>query len=148
MQRKPVYPHVPLAGLLPSLVMLLAGIFGDFGPPPPVGDLLPATVVGIEPGPTGRPARAVLQVDTAGGPVICAIERDSFPERQLPPPQQRITVDHTPTGCAPPPVSKQLPRGAVITMGAGGLALMVFWLWAGRQSAQVGQRAYRRPVRR
>ncbi|MEO3746987.1 hypothetical protein [Plantactinospora sp. B5E13] len=99
-------------------------------------------------GTTGRPARAVLQVDTAGGPVICGIERDRFPERRLPPPQQRITVDHTPTGCAPPPVSNQLPRWAVIMTGAGGLALMVFWLWAGRPSARVNQRAYRRPVRR
>ncbi|MFC5922959.1 hypothetical protein [Micromonospora vulcania] len=131
---KPAYPHIPIAFLCASVAILLVGTFSDFGPPPPAGELLRGSVLGVERDGSGQEATAVVRVETTGGPVICGIDRAAFPDQRLPAPQSDLTVDYLPTSCAPAPVSRQLPRAAVLAMGGIGAALMVLWLRLGRRS--------------
>lgn len=111
-----------------STALLLAGLFADLGPPPPAGELVPGTVVSVEADRSGRPALALVRIDAIDGPVFCGIDRKAFPGEHVPPPQTRMTVDYTPTACAPAPVSRELPRWLLLSMGGGGLALMVAYL--------------------
>ncbi|GGO04920.1 hypothetical protein [Micromonospora parathelypteridis] len=71
---------------------------------------------------------ALLQVEASDGPVFCGIDRKSFPGQRVPPLQTRMTVDYTPNACAPAPVSRALPRWLLLSIGGGGLALMVAYL--------------------
>jgi hypothetical protein len=121
-----------IAGVVGSLGLLLAGLFADLEPPPPVGELVPATVVAVEPGPSGRGASALLRVDARDGPALCGIDRAGFPGERLPPLDARMIVDYTPARCVPAPVSKELPRWVLLTAGGGGLALMAVYLWWAR----------------
>jgi hypothetical protein len=126
--RLPLWPRFTIGGVMASTALLLAGLFADLGPPPPAGELVPGTVVSVEDDPSGRGAVALLRVDAADGPVFCGIDRKVFPGGHVPPPQTRMTVDYTPTACAPAPVSRELPRWLLLSMGGGGLALMVAYL--------------------
>ncbi|WP_433393583.1 hypothetical protein [Micromonospora sp. KLBMP9576] len=130
----PTYPYLPIAAIVPCLLMLLVGLFDDFGPPPPVGKLVPGTVIAVQRDSSGRGVSALLSVDTADGRVTCGIDRAAFPGERVPPLHTQVTVDHTPAACALPPVSQELPRWSILAMGGGGLALMIFWLWAGRRA--------------
>lgn len=121
---KTFWPWVPLAFIVPCTGILLAGLFADREPPPPVGELVPGTVVAIEADSSGRAAVALVHVDTSDGPVFCGINRRDFPDKRLPAPQTQLTVDYTPTGCAPAPVSEELPRWVLVAMGGGGLVLL------------------------
>ncbi|SCG59112.1 hypothetical protein [Micromonospora humi] len=117
-----------MAGVMASTALLLAGLFADLGPPPPAGELVPGTVLALEQDSAGRPAVALLRVDATDGPVFCGIDRTAFPGEHLPRLNTQMTVDYTPTHCAPAPVSRELPRWLLLTTGGGGLALMVLYL--------------------
>ncbi|MFG2052883.1 hypothetical protein ACGFI9_02530 [Micromonospora sp. NPDC048930] len=142
------YPTVPLAFLLPCAVMAVAGFFPDRKPPPaPAGVLVAADVIDVRRDEAGRAVAVLLRVDSPDGPVICGIERAAFPDGQLPRLRERTTVDYTPAGCAPPPSPpEQVPPWALATGGVAGLALMIFWLWAGSDRAT--RPRYRRTGRR
>ncbi len=129
--RRPTFPGLPIGLLVASVAMIAAGICSDFGPPPPSGELLPGTVLGVEQDGVDPVGIAVVQVVTADGPVICGIYRKSFPDERVPAPQTKMTVDYGPSGCFPPPVSQQLPRWVILTMGGVGALLMSTWLWVG-----------------
>ncbi|MET8229245.1 hypothetical protein ABZS77_01010 [Micromonospora sp. NPDC005298] len=124
-------PALPLSLLLPSALMVLAGATDDREPPPPAGLLTTATVIATEPAHRAQDAYVLVRVDTADGPTICAIGSRAFHDRRLPPLSHELTVDYTATGCAPAPVNGEIPRWAIIAMGAGGFAMSIFWLWAG-----------------
>jgi hypothetical protein len=144
MNFKPVWPGVPIAGLMPSIFLVLFGIFSDPSPPPPVGEVVGATV--ISPQREGRPESATLvAVESSDGPVICGIDRSEFDDRGVPTPGTRITVDYTPGDCTLAPVSDEVPRWALVVAGVGGIALMSFWLWAGGRHAPA-PRLRRRPT--
>jgi hypothetical protein len=117
----PFWPHVPLAFVVPCTFLLLIGLFTDPNPPRPVGELVPATVVAVEAGSGVRGAYAVVRVDSSDGSVICGIDGKDFPNERLPAPDTQMTVDYTPGSCAPPPVSQEIPRWVLATMGGGGL---------------------------
>ncbi|MEU7801434.1 hypothetical protein AB0B10_19390 [Micromonospora arborensis] len=85
-------------------------------------------MVSVETDHSGRPAVALLQIDASDGPVLCGIDRKSFSEQHVPPLQTRMIVDYRPTACAPAPVSRALPRWLFLSIGGGGLALMVAYL--------------------
>jgi hypothetical protein len=123
-----VYPAVPLAGIVPCVLFLLFGVFADLSPPPPAGALRPGTVMTVEQATGGR-VGALVSVEVIDGPVICRIE---LPGDQAPAVGTRVTVDYSSEGCASAPVSEELPRWAFFAIGGAGLALMAFWLWAGR----------------
>ncbi|MEH0934322.1 hypothetical protein [Micromonospora psammae] len=127
--RLPLWPRFAIVGVVASTGLLLAGLFADLGPPPQAGELVPGTVVSVETDRGGLPATALLGIETVDGPVLCGIGRTAFPGGQVPPPGTRMTVDHTPTTCAPAPVSRELPRWLLLPTGGGGLALMVAYLW-------------------
>ncbi|NES28065.1 hypothetical protein GCE86_09065 [Micromonospora terminaliae] len=126
------YPAVPISGLVASVLILLAGLFSDLGPPPPAGQLLRGTVIAVQRDSGGHIVTALVQADTEGGPVICGIDRAAFGGQRLPALHAELTVDYQPMGCALPPVSRQLPRWAILALGGIGAALMVLWLRAGR----------------
>ncbi len=132
--RPSAYPAVPVAGLFASLLILAAGIFADLGPPSPTGELRPATVISIEQDSIGRPFVALVRVDTPDGAVVCGLRSSQFDGGRLPGLHSDLTVDYWATGCAPAPVSRELPREGILTIGVGGTALMAFWLWAGRRA--------------
>ncbi|TDC39051.1 hypothetical protein E1211_05125 [Micromonospora sp. 15K316] len=134
-----VFPSLPLALLLPCSLIAVMGVTDDRRPPPPMGVLVPAVVVGEEPARAGQEAYVVVRAETADGPVLCSIGRRSFVDGRLPAPHQRLTVDHTPNGCLPEPVNTELPRGVIVTMGAGGLVLSLCWLWAGSRFGPLGR---------
>ncbi|GGR95587.1 hypothetical protein GCM10010169_45190 [Micromonospora fulviviridis] len=133
-----IYPAVPLAFLLPCAAMALLGPFMDPEPhpPAPAGVLAPAQVLEVQRDGAGRATGVLLRVDSPDGPVICGIPRASFADGRLPDRHERITVDYTPTDCAPPPSAPdRLPPWGVSALGAAGLALAIYWLWAGSDRA-------------
>ncbi|MCW3844976.1 hypothetical protein ONA70_33400 [Micromonospora yasonensis] len=132
------YPAVPIAFLLPCAVMAIVGFLpaGEPAPPAPAGVLAPAQVLQVQRDGAGRATGVLLRVESTEGPVICGIARTDFPDGQLPARHERITVDYTPSGCAAPPSApEQVPGWALATGGSLGLALMIFWLWAGSDRA-------------
>ncbi|MEV6374523.1 hypothetical protein [Micromonospora musae] len=133
-----IWPSLPLVLLPPCGLIMLLGATDDRRPPPPVGVLAPAVVVAQEPARAGQDAYVVVSAETAEGPVVCSIGRRSFADGRLPALHQRLIVDHAPNGCLPAPVNTELPRGVIVTMGAGGLALSLFWLWAGSRFGPLG----------
>ncbi|MFC7545140.1 hypothetical protein [Plantactinospora sp. GCM10030261] len=124
----PLWPRFTIFGVVVSTALLLAGLFADLEPPAPVGELVPGTVVSVEADRGGQPAMALVRVEVPGGPVFCGIDRESFPGKRLPPPLTQMTVDYQPTSCAPAPVSRELPRWLLLSVGGGGLLLMGAYL--------------------
>ncbi|MET8281364.1 hypothetical protein [Micromonospora sp. NPDC005174] len=142
--RPKAWPSLPLALLLPCGLLILMGITDDREPPPPVGVLLPATVIAVEPAQTAHDPYVLVRVDTVDGPTICGIYDKSFPDRRLPALHQRLTVDYTPARCMPEPVNTELPRGVIVAMGAVGLAVSLLWLWAGPHFQRLARRRHSR----
>ncbi|GIF72826.1 hypothetical protein [Asanoa siamensis] len=128
--RLPLAPRLVIVGVVASTGFLLAGLFADLGPPPPSGELVTGTVVAVEPGNSGRASSALLRIDTIDGPAFCGIDRTAFPEERVPATETRMTLDYTRTGCAPAPVSQELPRWLLLLIGGGGLLLMAAYLWS------------------
>ncbi|MFI6763420.1 hypothetical protein ACIBF5_30225 [Micromonospora sp. NPDC050417] len=110
-----------------SPTFLLIGIFTSPTPPVPAGELLPGTVVAVEP--LGDSATVLIQVETVDGPVFCGIGSRDFPKGQAPGQGELLTVDYQPAGCAPPPDSDQLPRWFYPVLGGLGTILTVVYLW-------------------
>lgn len=125
----PLWPRLTILGLVLSVSSLLIGLFAGLEPPPPVGELLAGTVLAARPASDGRPAAALVRIEPSDGPVICGIDRAAFPGRRLPEPGTQIMVDYTPPDCALAPESEEMSRGAFLTLGGGGLALLAGYLW-------------------
>ncbi|MFI7215325.1 hypothetical protein [Micromonospora maritima] len=140
--RPKTWPALPLSLLLPCALMVLAGATGDREPPPPSGLLTPATVIAVEPAHGAQDAHVLVRVDTADGPTICGIGSRAFPDGRLPSLDDELTVDYTPTMCAPAPVNAEMPRWALVTMGATGLAASILWLWAGPRFGRLARRRH------
>lgn len=146
--RPKTWPALPLSLLLPCALAVFAGATDDREPPPPNGVLMPATVIAAEPAAGSRDAYVLVRVDTVDGPTICGIDSRSFPDRRLPSLDHELTVDYTSARCTPAPVNAELPRWLIITMGAGGLAMSLLWLWAGPRFGRVADWRRRRRRRR
>lgn len=125
----PLWPRLATLGVVLSVSFLLAGLFADLGPPKPVGELVRGTVLAVQPDGDGRPATVLVRVDAPGGPVLCGMGRPAFTDGRLPAAQEQITVDYTPAGCAPEPVSEKLPRWFFLTFGVGGVVLLAVYFW-------------------
>ena len=124
--------------------MLLAGLFADRELPPPVGELVPGTVVAVEADSSGRPAVALVWVDTAEGRVFCGINLKDISGERSPALHTQLTVDYTPTACAPAPVSREVPRWVLVAMGGGGLVLIGALFIANRRLGRPRFRRHRR----
>ncbi|MEU8166508.1 hypothetical protein AB0B97_08315 [Micromonospora sp. NPDC049004] len=138
--RPKAWPSLPLALLLPCSLLILLGVTDDREPPPPVGVLLPATVIAVEPAQTADGPYVLLRVNPVDGPTTCGIYERSFPDRRLPPLDERLTVDYTPARCMPKPVNTEMPRNVIVAMGAIGLTVSLLWLWAGPRFQRLSRR--------
>ncbi|MEV6844415.1 hypothetical protein [Actinoplanes sp. NPDC051411] len=119
----------PLLGVVLTVSFLLVGLFGDFEPRPPRGELVTATVYAVVPDALGRPYYVAVRAVTSRGVVTCSMGKIAFPDHVLPPLNAQIPVEWTPEYCALSEPAEPLPRWFFLLVAGVAGTLTGAWLF-------------------